>query len=218
MNEKRTRALLDSGVHMIDISIDAFTPETYAAVRVGGDLGVTSSNVLRLIEWVRTMGSSTRVVVSFVEQPRNIHETEHFRLYWLDKGVDEVVVRRLHSAAGALIQEADLLREEQAESFRYPCLYPWERITLNPMGSLSFCPTDWVHGSIIPEADYHSTTIQAIWQGSFMRHLREAHLCGDFRSHGFCGQCPDWQNTRWPGQGRSYADLVEELRGDGNCE
>jgi hypothetical protein len=32
--------------------------------------------------------------------------------------------------------------------------------------------------------------------------------------HGFCGQCPDWSQTRWPGEGRSYADLVEELKSE----
>jgi hypothetical protein len=42
--------------------------------------------------------------------------------------------------------------------------------------------------------------------------LRQAHLGRDFSGHAFCGQCPDWAQTRWPGQGRSYADLVGELK------
>ena len=50
MKEKKTRQLLDSGIHMIDISLDAFLDETYSKIRVGGDLNETRANVLRLID------------------------------------------------------------------------------------------------------------------------------------------------------------------------
>lgn len=72
MDEKRTRKLLDAGVHMIDISLDAFKPETYAKIRVKGNLAVTQGNVLRLIRWAQESSQDartrTKVVVSFVEQ------------------------------------------------------------------------------------------------------------------------------------------------------
>jgi hypothetical protein len=101
------------------------------------------------------------------------------------------------------------MRTEQGEAKRYPCLYPWERILLNPRGELAFCPQDWVHGSVI--ADYHHTTIRDVWQGAEYQKLRAAHLANDFARHQFCGQCPDWRQTRWPGTGRSYADMVREF-------
>lgn len=212
MNEKRTRRLLDSGVHMIDISIDAFTPETYAKVRVKGDLNVTRVNVLNLISWIKQSGSPTKVVVSFIEQPQNKHEAAEFQAYWTEQGADFVVVRRLHSAAGAVVNIANLMRTEQASDLRRPCVYPWERLVLNPRGHLAFCPADWTHGSTI--ADYRETTVAQVWQGEFYRKLRTAHLSNDFSSHGFCGQCPDWKQTRWPAEGRGYADLIAELKQD----
>src|SRR5437667_445169 len=67
MNEKRTQRLLECGVHLIDISIDALTPETYAKIRVNGKLEETRANVLRLIEWVGNARSTTRVVVSSID-------------------------------------------------------------------------------------------------------------------------------------------------------
>lgn len=210
MNEKRTQELLAAGVHMIDISIDAFTPETYGRVRVNGDLNVTRANVLQLIGWVKSTGSRTKVVVSYVEQPLNRHETKDFEAFWNDHGADYVVIRKLHSGAGAVIPVADLMREENAKEARHPCLYPWERIVLNPRGYLSFCPADWTHGSTI--VDYRTTTIHETWTGEFYRKLRDAHLGNQFSSHGFCGQCPDWKVTPWPGYGRSYADMVEDFK------
>lgn len=212
MNEKRTRRLLDSGVHMIDISIDAFTPETYAKIRVNGDLNVTRTNVLNLLSWIKQTGSATKVVVSFIEQPQNTHEAADFEAYWKAQGVDSVVIRRLHSAAGAVIDIARIMRVEQAQAPRRPCVYPWERIVVNPRGHLAFCPADWTHGSTV--VDYRSTTIEETWQSDFYRRLRDAHLKNDFAMHGFCGQCPDWKQTRWPKEGRGYANLIEELQQD----
>jgi len=210
MNEKRSEHLLATGVDVIDISIDAFTPETYTKIRVNGDLNVTRANVLRLLHMVKQPSVHTKVVVSYVEQPENVHETRDFEAFWKDNGADYVVVRRLHSAAGAVTAIADMMRKANAEEVRRPCLYPWERIVLNPRGYLCFCPADWTHGSTI--VDYRTTTIYETWQGQFYQELREAHLSNDFTHHKFCGQCPDWRATRWPVEGRSYADMVEEFK------
>ena len=113
MNERRTQRLLESGVHLIDISIDAFKPETYAKIRVKGDLAVTRENVLRLIGWVRESKAKTKVVVSFVEQPQNTLEVADFERYWKDQGADYVVIRRLHSHSGSVIKVADIGRKTQ---------------------------------------------------------------------------------------------------------
>ncbi len=209
MNEKRTTRLLDAGVHLIDISIDAFSPETYSKIRVNGNLEVTRTNVLRLIQWVRESGVKTKVVVSFVEQPQNSHETAAFESFWKNQGADFVVIRRLHSCSGAVQELADMRRQSLSHIKRRPCLYPWERIVINARGDLAFCPSDWVHGSYI--ADYRNTTIHAEWQGEFYTSLRKAHLDNNYVKHSFCGNCPDWASTRWPHEGRSYADMVEEF-------
>lgn len=210
LNEKRIEKLLASGLHLVDVSIDAFIPETYAKVRVNGDLDVTKRNVLKLLELKRQARVATRIVVSFVSQPDNAQEAGDFEAYWNDQGVDYVVIRRLHSNAGGVPVIAEQMRAGQHGAGRYPCLYPWERILLNPQGQLAFCPQDWVHGSVV--ANYKEVTIREVWQGEYYRKLREAHLCNDFSAHLFCGQCPDWIQTRWPGEGRSYADMVQEFK------
>lgn len=209
MNEKRTTRLLEAGVHMIDISIDAFNPQTYAKIRAGGNLEVTRLNVLRLLKWAEESKSKTRVVVSYVEQPSNMAETSDFESFWKNNGADYVVIRRLHSCSGAKVDLAQLRRNAVNIEVRRPCLYPWERICINAKGSLAFCPSDWMHGSHV--IDYSLATIFDTWQGEFYQRLRQAHLNNDYTNHDFCGQCPDWQATRWPGVGRSYADMVEEF-------
>ncbi len=213
MTPGRIEKLLATGVDLIDISIDAFTPETYAKIRVKGDLRITRANVLGLLEAAKDPSIRTKVVVSYIEQPENRHETVDFEKFWKDQGVDCVVVRRLHSNTGNLGTVAKRMRKENAEIVRRPCLYPWERIVLNPRGFLAFCPADWNHGSTM--VDYRKNTIRETWQSVFYRQLREAHLSNDFAKHSFCGQCPDWKATRWPDEGRSYANMVEEFEATG---
>lgn len=210
LNDRRVDALIETGVHLVDISIDAHTPETYARIRVGGRLSVTRGNVLRLIDRVARSRARTKVVVSYIEQPENRAETDAFERYWREAGAHDVVIRRQHSAAGAVIPVAALLRKKAGTQARRPCVYPWDRVVLNPRGMIAFCPADWTHGSAM--ADYRTTTIAATWQGRGYDRLRAAHLANDFSAHAFCGQCPDWQETRWPAEGPSYATLVARLR------
>lgn len=211
MNPARVERIVDIGVDIVDISLDAFYNDSYSSIRVGGNLDVTRTNVLNLIQASKQQGSKTKVVVSFVEQPQNSNEVEDFEKFWKDNGADYVVIRRMHSCSGA---KADLAVERR-ELFntrpdRRPCLYPWERLVLNAKGWISFCPSDWVHGSLV--ADYRNSTIKEIWQGEFMTSLRNAHLTNNYSNHHFCGQCPDWASTRWPLEGRSYADMVMEFK------
>ena len=213
MREAQTEKLLDVGVDLIDISIDALSPEVYAKIRVGGDLNVTGSNVRRLLKRKQDTGSHMKVVVSYIEQPENLHETKDFEKYWKDQGADYVVVRRLHSASGSKGAIAQDMWSKIDPKKRKPCVYPWERIVLNAKAQLAFCPADWSHGSSF--IDYNQTTILETWNGDFYRELREAHLKNNYSCHKFCGQCPDWSVIRWPDEGRAYADMVSELSRDG---
>jgi hypothetical protein len=173
-------------------------------------LAVTQRNTTHLIAKAHARGSRTRVIVSYIEQPGNVGETDLFQAFWHKAGADSVAVRRLHSASGAIIPVATLMRQRVASTLRRPCVYPWERIVVSPRGTLAFCPADWTHGSTL--ADYRDITIAELWQSRRYADLRAAHLHNDFRNHAFCGQCPDWQETRWPHEGESYATLVEGLR------
>ena len=59
-------------------------------------------------------------------------EAQAYARFWREEGADRVVIRRLHSAAGGVPVIAHMMKREQGAAPRYPCLYPWERILLNP--------------------------------------------------------------------------------------
>lgn len=207
MNSHISESLLDTGLDAIDISIDALTPEIYSKIRVNGNYNKTVSNVINFIKLREQAPKKTKVVVSFVEQPQNAHEAVGFECFWKDMGADYVVIRRLHSAAGAKSKIAEEM--QSCSPTRKPCPYPWERIVLNAKGFLAFCPAAWQEGSDI--VDYHKTTVVETWKNLYYIKLRNAHLKNDFTGFDFCGQCPDWQQVRWPEEGRSYADMMADF-------
>ncbi len=209
LTEKKAKKLLDSGVNVFDISLDAYSNETYSKVRVKGDLSVVRPNVLKLIELIKKGNYNAKLVVSFVEQTLNSHETELFENYWKEVGAAFVVIRRLHSAGGAKDNIRESIDATIKDIIRKPCLYPWERLTLTPEGHLSYCPTDWKHQSHF--IDFRNTTIKEAWQSDFMNDLRNAHLNNNYDSFDFCKQCPDWIQTRWPDEGNSYSNLMEKI-------
>ena len=207
LNEKRMMKLLDTGLHMIDVSIDAFYNETYKKVRVGGDLDITKKNVLKLIQLRSQSAGDTKIIVSFVEQKENSNEIPIFKKFWEENGADEVLIRKLHTNSGS--NENNDLNDKISTPKRRPCLYPWERIVLTANGKLSFCPTDWYGKSKI--TDFKNTNIREVWSSFFYKDLRNQHINLKFENN-FCKQCPDWCNTSWPmDEKKSYADLVEKI-------
>ena len=207
LKEKKMKKLLSTGLHMIDISIDAYSNEIYKKVRVGGDLDVTKKNVLRLLELNDEVGHKTKIIVSFVEQKENSHEIEQFKEFWQKQSVDEVLIRKLHTNSGSVIKEND--PEINKNESRRACLYPWERVVLTAKGTLNFCPTDWYGKSEV--SDFAKTSIREVWKNNFYNDLRDQHLKNDYKNE-FCKQCPDWKNTSWPfDKNKSYADLVEKV-------
>lgn len=204
---ERIRALLDAGVTVFDVSLDAFEPETYAQVRVKGDLAIARENTLNLIARAKEAGTA-KVMVSFVRQPINDAEVEPFRRYWSERGADHVVIRTCHSAAGSVPEATERMWRE-APPLRYPCLYPWERLVVKPDGKFTFCPADWKHEAEI--GSLRDASVREVWTGPEMAALRRAHLENEFSGHGFCGRCPDWSVIRWPGDGRNYAAVMREM-------
>jgi MoaA/NifB/PqqE/SkfB family radical SAM enzyme len=207
LNQRKIDQLLDIGVDIIDISIDAFSAEIYAQIRVNGELSKTKNNVLNLLKSIKERKAKTKVVVSFVEQPLNTHEVNDFENFWKNAGAHFVVIRRLHSCAGSKSVISDLLKSKQSEK-RRPCLYPWERLVISPNAMIGYCPADWKYQGKISHLS--NSTIKEVWQSDFMKKLREAHLTNNFQKHSFCGNCPDWELTRWPWQGRSYSSMMKE--------
>ena len=123
LNEKKMEKLLKTGLHMIDISLDAFSDKVYKSVRIGGDLKITKKNVLRLLEINDIHGHKTKMII-VLEQKENSHEISSFKNFGRES-VDEVLIRTLHTNSGSNLNYENL-GNDNVTKIPVACLYPWK--------------------------------------------------------------------------------------------
>ena len=78
LNEKNGRKLIEGGLKKLNISIDAYSKETYEKIRVGGKHDKLLKNVKTFEIKKEYKADYLRVRVSFVEQKDNFHEKKIF--------------------------------------------------------------------------------------------------------------------------------------------
>jgi len=179
------RPLLD----IINVSIDAFSRETYQKIR-GGDYDLVLGNALRLVELRNRLNSRTKLMVNIIDQPEAAGEVDDFVRFWSDK-VERVLVRQYYSSHRLVRPE----KERFASVDRWPCKYLFFRLDITHAGIARYCGDDWLLASRI--GDIRERTIAEIWRSAEYRRIREAHLAGRFDDVTLCGECTEWQGGRW---------------------
>ena len=200
LDHKAAKGLIESGLDAIYIGMDAFKPETYVKVRVGGNYEKTVNNVVNLIELKKQMNSENpKVFVQFVEMDINTNEKEDFIKFWAAKGAI-VKIRPKVSWAGMINAPNLILGNEE----RWPCYWAMQTISITDTGKVVTCAVDldakYVAG------DVNEKPLKEIWN-SGLKKLRHLHISKKFEDlPEICRDCKDWQSAR--------ADYYKDI-GDG---
>lgn len=188
-NEAADR-LIESGLDAIYIGIDAFKPETYAKVRVGGNYERTVNNVINLIRLKKEMNSNhPHVYVQFVEMDVNRNEIEDFIKYWTEQGAT-VKIRPKVSWAGS-IDAPNLVLDNKD---RWPCYWAMQSMSITDTGKVVTCAVDLDARFIA--GDITSQSLKEVWNGR-LKELRKFHINKEFHLlPPVCRDCRDWQSAR----------------------
>ncbi len=180
--------LVDSGLDYVLISVDAFRPNTYKKIRVGGDLQKLTNNIDRLLAIRDKRGSDLKVVVQFIIMDENEKEAEEFKDRWLKKGA--IVKIRPKLSWGNTVEAKNLNLEQKDRD--YPCPWLMRTVSIQWTGKFNQCDFDY-EGNYSP-GDINRQTIKEVWDGE-VRQRRLKHVAGDF-THELCSECKDWQVGR----------------------
>ena len=191
LTESKMRRLLQAPVDVIDVSLDAFTRETYEKIRIRGRFDKVTGNLKRLVELRNELGSPTKIMTSIIEQKEARGEVEAFKAFW-GEYVDEVLVRGLNTDLGIVNVSQTYFESDLA---RWPCPQFWKRVTVNHLGEVRFCVEDWRNKGVV--GNLLETTIPEIWQGPLYQRFRELHQTGRWGEMSMCQKCLDWQHMRW---------------------
>lgn len=206
LTEKLSRELLKTRVDYIDFSLDAATKKVYDRVRLGSDYVKVMSNIellLKLRRKIQGKKPKTKILVNIIDQPLAHKEIPLFFKKWEQK-VDRVYVRTFHSVAGLI----KINRSKSGKNInRWPCRLLWERLDIDPDGSVNHCSISWYRKPAVV-GNINKETIKEIWGGKKLQQLRYAHLIGKIPKWSLCFTCKDWQAFRW---GDSSAHYLLEL-------
>lgn len=199
--------LLETGIHLIDISIDALTKPVYELIRRGGNFERLLGHIFYLLDRIKTKNLSTKVMISFVVQKENAHESDSFRQFWKPL-VDSVLIRSLHSATGRVKQSEsrELNRADTIE--RYPCPHLWKRLTIDFQGRVKFCAHDWSDETAVVLGNIQTDSLHSIWTGVRLAEIRAQHIENRIHSESICAECTDWASSKWD---FGYERLVDKV-------
>ncbi len=190
MDEDAARRLIESGLDAIYFGIDAFTPETYVKLRVGGDYDKAVGNIINLIKLKKEINvENPEIYVQFVEMDSNAHEKESFARFWKQQGA--IVKMRPKVSWAGLIEAPNLTLHNED---RWPCHWAMQTLSITDSGKVVLCPCDLDARFIA--GDINDQPIKEVWNGK-LKELRVMHQKREYHSlPEFCMVCGDWQSAR----------------------
>jgi radical SAM protein with 4Fe4S-binding SPASM domain len=190
LTDEKMRRLLAAPIDVIDVSVDAYSKETYEKIRKRGKFDRVVANLRRLIELRDEMRSPTKIMTSIIQQKEALDEVDAFRQQWAPL-VDEVLVRGLNTDLGLVNVSETYFRDVE----RWPCPQFWKRVTVNHLGDIRFCVEDWHNAGVV--GNVRDTTIAEVWQSELYERFRNLHATGRWGDIAMCRKCLDWQHMEW---------------------
>jgi MoaA/NifB/PqqE/SkfB family radical SAM enzyme len=181
LDARKLDELIDAGIDVISISLNAHSQEVYRKVMGGLDFDVTVRNLERLLE-ARDRG--IMVIVTFMITSDNEHEIEQAVQFWTERGV-------LCGAYGigtmtGNVPNFDRIKSTQFQERPLECFVPLEATTILANGDLLLCCSDWarasVYGNVVRES------IQDIWHSPALSAIRRDAIHETF-NHSICKRC-----------------------------
>lgn len=187
LNRNLAKALVESGLDEVFISLDAFSKETYQKIRIGLNYDTVMNNVFRLAEVRKKMGKNQpEIIVDFLESNLNRKETRSFIKRW--RGiVDHICVSKIHDWSAKKKEFANSCYQNYVSHSRTPCRLPFTELLVNWDGTSSLCCQD-IEGEVII-GDVNKQTLAEIWNGEKIKAIRKKHREIDTDRLTLCKDC-----------------------------
>ena len=200
LTEENVERIRESGLDVLDISLDALSREVYERIRVGLDYDQVLAGVQRVLE---AGLPDTRVFVRLLRLKENAHEADAFARHWRARGVP-VFMYSANNRTGAL-EEFDAVRVPDDKvpalhrlgrrAFRAwmgHCPLPFAAANILNNGDVLLCVHDWGRKEVL--GNVREATIAEIWNGPRMREIRTLLSQRRYAESPACEQCSLWKD------------------------
>lgn len=165
LDGERAKALLESGLDHLIVSIDSIDPETYAAIRIGANLATVERNVLDFIALRNAAGRLLpQIEIRMVVMDENRHERDAYAARWKPIA-DTVSFSDVHNWGNCSSTSA-------AQGKTVPtCNWPHRYMVIYSDGRAGFCCLDYE--GIYDLGSFQTQSLEEIWHGKAYAQLRE---------------------------------------------
>jgi radical SAM protein with 4Fe4S-binding SPASM domain len=191
LGDENIRSLLALDLEAVVVSIDGVEPETYAKVRVGGDLRVVEANVRRFLE-LRGRAEGPRLFLRIIRMRETEAELARFTERWqpLLGPRDAIHSNEFIDWAGKV--EDRSIEPPAPPEERRPCRMLWKNLSVHADGKVSACCLDSEDELIVGDLG-RGQTLEEIWRGKELARLRSLHRAGRFAELPICLKCNSWK-------------------------
>jgi radical SAM protein with 4Fe4S-binding SPASM domain len=186
LTEEICHQLIDSGCTRLMVSLDAFSPETFSKIRVGGDYNKVLEKIEMFLDIRRQRQAELPVFrVSMVRQKANEHEIQAFVDYWVPRA-DYVYLQTYQE----LIQTRPYnyysnAPDEIPPDFR--CEQPWYAMFIRPRGDALPCCSFMNY--YLKMGNIFESSIHEVWHAAPYREMRALHQRGEYYKNDACQKC-----------------------------
>jgi len=195
-DDSNLKKLIDSGVDLIEFSVDADNEKDYAIYRKGLDWGILITNFKKAISYRNKTKSSSKIIVSAVNQVGvDINKIENF---WVnDHGADYIIKRKFLTWGN----NTEMDNSKSADKKAYlnveqtPCPFIFERLNIDSRGNIMVCGYDISANTSM--GNVLKKSIKEVWKGEGFEYYRNKHLSNKGADISICKTCPDWKYRSW---------------------
>lgn len=189
---KRAKPVIDAGCDSIKFSINAHNKEDFKTVHGYDDFEKVISNLKWIFNYRNETKAKMGVYVSSVSSSKtqiakNIEKT-------ITDHCDNFDIRDVSNQGGSMMElneteeiiDGNILGSLKKEEYTSRCIYPFNRVVINPYGYVVACTADF--HNMLEIADANRNSLADIWKSNEFKYLRKKHLKQDYEGI-FCDKC-----------------------------
>lgn len=200
LDEPLINKLLESGLHRVSFSYDAYDRETYEKIRVGASYDTVMGNIKRLLEIKKERNSHINVSIELIAFPgmkwREIKDKRN-ELISRFKGLplDGVIIRKIHNWGG-------YLNIRKASNKYSVCPFPWNALVILWDGTVLPCTQDFFGDYRL--GNVKNFSLKEIWNCEEMEKLRFLLYNRKYSDVKICSNCDRPWRKRFLGVPTEY--------------
>ena len=186
MTREVSSRLIEAGLTRLEVSLDAFRPETFGRIRRGARLDRIVRNVQDFLELRSRADSDFPILrLSFLRLPLNEHELDEFLFFWRDKADMFSIQEPIYFEEAPISKEMVFTQTPVRPGFR--CAQPWQRVIIRSNGDVFPCCS--LYGLGMRMGSIKESPIASLWRDALIDDLRRLHQEGRYQDNPDCFRC-----------------------------